>query len=85
MTETIKHFLLVFDHANATLIEMTEFGSDVDRALREYAAREETYRNDLAIDIVLVGSDSLDTVQVTHANYFGGAPTSPFLAGLGRN
>ena len=35
------------------------------------------------IDIVLVGSDSLATVKLTHANYFDGSvAVSTYLAGI---
>lgn len=38
-----------------------------------------------AIEIVLIGSDSLDTVRLTHANYFDGsaAAASKYLSGIG--
>lgn len=66
----IKNFLLVFDHAKNELIEQLEYGNDVDRATQAYAEMEELYRDNHRIDIVLVGSDSLETVKVTHSNYF---------------
>ncbi|WP_138417958.1 hypothetical protein [Sinomonas gamaensis] len=66
----IKHFLLVFDHAKNELVKNLEFGSDVDGATRCYGEMERKYRDSHAVDIVLVGSDSIETVKVTHSNYF---------------
>jgi len=78
----IQHFLLVFDHHRGELVEVQSFGDDAERALSAYAAVEERHRSDPQMDIVLVGSDSLDTVKITHANYWAGVPTSRFLAGI---
>lgn len=69
---SINHFLLVFDHVQGKLIEQREFGADAERAMEEYAEREATYRDSNAVDIVLVGSDSIETVKVTHSTYFEG-------------
>lgn len=68
----IKHFLLVFDHDAGRLMETVEFGADGDRAVEAYATKEAEYRLNPRIEIVLIGSDSLATVRLTHANYFDG-------------
>ena len=48
-----------------------------------YAATEEEYRDRRAIEIVLIGSDSIETVRMTHANYFDGSvAVSKYLAGI---
>ncbi len=81
----LRHFLLVFDHNKGALIDIQEFGSDGDRAVAAYAERERQYQDNDAIEIVLIGSDSLETVRITHANYFDGSAAigaSPYLAGL---
>ena len=83
MTERIQHFLLVFDHEQGKLIETEEFGEDGGAALAEYAAKEAQYSDWKLVEIVLVGSDSLRTVQLTHANYFDGSVGgSKYLAGI---
>lgn len=70
MTDNFRHFLLVFDHRAASLINSQEF-EDVDEALIAYAEAEE--RNDAVhMEVVLIGADSLDTVKQTHGNYFDG-------------
>jgi hypothetical protein len=79
----IQHFLIVFDHERGVLVEVTPFGTDGKAAVAAYAAKERELRDQRRIEIVLVGSDSLDTVKLTHANYFDGtAKSSKYLAGL---
>lgn len=68
----IQHFLLVFDHDAGRLIENTSFGRDGARAVVAYAAKEKEYEEQPRVEIVLIGSDSLETVKITHANYFDG-------------
>lgn len=69
----IKHFILVFDHNLGRLIsEPLAFGEDSRSALTRYSELERAYRENHNMDIVLIGSDSLETVKVTHANYFDG-------------
>lgn len=83
MTQTILHFLLVFDHERGELIEMREFGDDADAAVAAYSDKEQEFQGRERVEIVLVGSDSLDTVRLTHANYFDGSVTvSKYLAGI---
>ena len=44
---------------------------------------EKQYQSDDMIEIVLIGSDSIETVKLTHANYFSGsASVSKYLAGI---
>lgn len=69
-TGKINHFLLVFDHCAGRLIEQVDFGLDGPRAVREYSAKEGEYDGNKDVEIVLVGSDSIETVRMTHANYF---------------
>ncbi|MHB1599929.1 MAG: hypothetical protein ACYCXY_13810 [Acidimicrobiales bacterium] len=83
MTQHLLHFLLVFDHEAGSLIELNEFSDDGDAAIIAYAEREQQYQDRRSIEIVLIGSDSLKTVQLTHANYFDGSvAVSKYLAGI---
>lgn len=65
----MKHFLLAFDHASNTLLIQQEF-ADIHVATIAYEALEEQYRNSPRMDIVLVGSDSIESVKITHSTYF---------------
>lgn len=82
---TLHHYLLIFDHAKGELISNEDFGADSDRAVATYAEREIELKGQDSIEIVLIGSDSLDTIRITHANYFDGsvaAGSSKYLAGI---
>lgn len=74
MNTGIQHFLLVYDRRLDELVEQREFGEDGDSALRAYreAERRAALNGDKQLDIVLVGSDSIETVKATHGNYFSG-------------
>jgi len=82
----IQHFILVFDHARGGLVcPPLEFGEDSKGAVARYSELEREHRDNANMDIVLVGSDSLETVKVTHANYFDGtAAISKYLMGVAR-
>jgi hypothetical protein len=70
MSESIKHFLITFDHAAGKLVAVEEFGGNSAKAVAAYSAKEKELQGRKMIEIVLIGSDSLDTVRLTHANYF---------------
>ncbi len=56
---------------------------DPAEAVRAYGEMEEKHRDDRHLEIVLVGADSLETVMLTHGNYFDAVPSaSPYLAGV---
>lgn len=84
MSESLRHFLLVYDQASAQLIDLIEFGTDAEKAMAEYARLEREHMDKAdRVEIVLIGSDSLDTVKVTHANYFHDAvAVSKYFAGI---
>jgi len=66
----IRNFLLVYDRHCGRLVSQQDFGNDATAAVAEYQRLERLHRNEAEIDIVLVGSDSIESVMVTHANYF---------------
>ena len=70
MSSGIEHFLIVFDHQAGRLLAAEPFGADSDRAVAAYAEKEDEFQNQPMVEIVLIGSDSLETVKKTHANYF---------------
>lgn len=79
----MQHFLIEYDHAAGKLLRVQEFGTDSDSAVAAYAALELAHRKDDFVEIVLIGSDSLETVKLTHANYFDETVTvSKYLAGI---
>jgi hypothetical protein len=83
MSDRIQHFLLVFDHVVGHLIHTESYGEDADAALVAYSATEAEYGDRQNIEVVLIGSDSFETVKRTHANYFDGTVSvSKYLTGI---
>jgi hypothetical protein len=82
--QKIQHFLLIFDHDQGELLKMIEFGTDSDAAVAAYAESERVHKDLPRVEIVLIGSDSFETVKLTHANYFDGTVAlSKYLTGIG--
>lgn len=73
----LMHFLIVFDRAHQELLEANQF-DDGEAAAEKYAQMERLYGERPNIEIVLVGSDSIETVRRTHGNYFGDEAGVPF-------
>jgi hypothetical protein len=65
----VRHFLVVYDIADAQA-DVQAFETDYDAALAAYSDAEDEYREDPNIEVVLLGSDSLETVRRTHSSYF---------------
>ncbi|WP_205528613.1 hypothetical protein [Desertimonas flava] len=59
----------MFDHGSNRLVHQQKF-AESDKAVSAYFLMEQTHKDRPEIEIVLIGSDSLETVKVTHANYF---------------
>lgn len=69
MGSDLVHFLIVFDAAHGSLLELSQF-DDADAAVEAYELVEGQYRDRHEVQVVLVASDSLDTVKNTHASLF---------------
>lgn len=83
MSEPIQHFLIVFDHAAGKLEQLVPFGADGEAAVAAYSAKEKELQGRDLTEIVLIGSDSIETVKLTHANYFDGSvAVSKYLVGI---
>lgn len=65
----INHFLVIYDIPNG-LAHVDSFERDYEAALAAYAEAEETHRLDGSVEVVLLGSDSIETLQRTHSSYF---------------
>ncbi len=64
----IVYFLLVYNLESRELESHAEF-TDVDEAMAVYAATESEYLG-RGYEVVLVGSESIEAVMVTHGSYF---------------
>jgi hypothetical protein len=65
----INHFLVIYDIPNG-LAHVESFGNDYDAAIVAYADAEQAHRDDNDVEIVLLGSDSIETLERTHSSYF---------------
>lgn len=65
----LKHFLVIYN-IPAAEAEVVAFERDYDAALAAYNQAEAVNRNDSDIEVVLLGSDSIETVERTHSSYF---------------
>lgn len=71
------HFLLVYSHSQQKLISTNTY-SDSTRATAAYTAAEKLHHDEVDYEIVLIGSDSIETVMRTHGHYFGQTPVDSF-------
>lgn len=62
-------FLITFDHDTRKQIGFEEF-RDTAKALKAYSEREEQYRDNPRVEVVLLGAHSVEAIKVTHSNYF---------------
>lgn len=69
MDDAIQQYLLVYNRVSGLIEDLREFGMDLAGALEAYAATEEDLRDSEWMQVVLIGSDSIDTVRITHPNY----------------
>jgi hypothetical protein len=64
------NWLIIYDRRGARLLACDSF-SDSQRALRHRFGWERYFAG-LDVEIVVLGTDSLDTVRRTHSRYFAG-------------
>ena len=81
----IRNFLIVYNWRDSKL----DHWRDIDRELRMqglgpeqardlYREYEQRYKQRDGYEVVLIGSDSIETIRKTHAHYFGELPQNPF-------
>lgn len=68
-TDRVKHFLIIYNIPMG-MADVVQYGADYASALEAYALAEERWRNDDDFEVVLLGSDSLETLMRTHSSYF---------------
>jgi hypothetical protein len=71
----MKHFLIVYDRPTGKTLELKEF-SEAEEAAANAARFEWELRTRAQpeIEVVVLDSDSLQTIQRTHARYFKSFP-----------
>lgn len=75
----LHQFLLVYNAAAQEPLEANDLGPDTGAAIAAYAACEEARRDNRDIQVVLIGSDSIETIQQTHGHYFGTVDPAEFF------
>jgi len=68
----LSQFPIVFNHHQGALHQDVTVFDDPAETLRAYDVAERHFAEQEHIEVVLIGSDSLDTVRRTHANEFDG-------------
>lgn len=71
---SLNHFILIFSVVKRMLVGLEEFGEDGSAAIDRYADIEREFRSrddSTDYEIVLIGADSIETIQKTHSHYFG--------------
>jgi hypothetical protein len=67
----MKYFLLVYDRRTQRLLEQREYSEqDAERAATDRLDREIKFSSEPEVEVVVLGSDSIETVKRTHARYF---------------
>lgn len=80
----ILHFLLIYNAKVGTLVSCKSF-EDAQLAMTAFASAEVEHARDADLQVLLLGSDSLDSLKATHSHYFtemSGAESMRLLAGV---
>lgn len=70
---TADHLFLLVSNRQTGRTAVEDLGHDLDSAMETYATQERAAAGDPDLEIVLVGSPSLDALKSTHSSYFGAA------------
>ena len=73
----IRHFLIVHDSCLGVMKEDVRVFDDPVEALAAYRETEIRHEGDTTIHVVLLGADSIETLKVTHGNYWDNDPWNP--------
>lgn len=65
----INHFLVIYD-IPAAAADVQSFDEDYGAAVAAYGEAEHEHRDSSDIEVVLLGSDSIETLKRTHSSYF---------------
>ncbi len=68
----LSQFVIGFNHEQGAMHQEVTVFTDAADTLRAYDAAERHFAEQEHIEVVPIGSDSLDTVRRTHANEFDG-------------
>ena len=67
----MNYFLITYNRDAGQVEDLVAFDAGGrEEALRRRFELEEKYRNDLKIEVVVIGAESEQILRVTHARYF---------------
>lgn len=69
-------FLLVFNRASGELVSIKQYDNQ-DLATSDLSLEERKNADSENIEVVLIGSDSIETLKRTHGHYFSGREPNP--------
>jgi len=75
------YFLLVYDAAAGSLRGCEEY-LHAETAMKDFATLEAEHQNDDDVQVLLLTSDSIDTLRATHGHYFADSQSDDALAVL---
>lgn len=75
------HFLLVYDAAAGTLKTCEEY-LHAETAMKDFATLEAEHQNHEDVQVILLTSDSLETLKATHGHFFADSHSDDALAVL---
>lgn len=74
LTTRENNWLLVYSWKDGKPVHWMDCGTDCLAAAKTYSEWEHRYPWAEGFEVVLIGSDSLETIEWTHAHYFGQSP-----------
>lgn len=69
-SDKLVHFLIIYNHRDRKLEQEIDRFTDPAEATVAYEQSEARYSKTDDVEVVLLGSDSIETVKRTHPNYF---------------
>jgi hypothetical protein len=75
----LHQFLIIYNARTQRLIQANDLGDNTTGAVAAYSECEQRYRGNEDIEVVLIGSDSLETIEKTHGHYFGKVDPQEFF------
>jgi hypothetical protein len=78
----INNWILVFDWSDGCFITWEMVGRDPEKATTEYLRYESEFTEDDRMEVVMIGTSSIETVMKTHSHYFGISQHNLALEGM---
>lgn len=67
---SFQHFIVIYDSNKQELLDLERFGEERETAAQRLSELENEHLGEGSLQIVLLASDSLDQLKVTHPHYF---------------